>query len=195
LLDVVDFDEQSFVTISDAPTLQWGTRDFLIEVVARYQADRGGQATLYDKTSPEDTSVAGVVMTSIAEVGGDSGLIVSPGIATSFTAGGSGSNNSVLGSSPGVSRGKFHLFGSHRSKVHSLEVRLDGATDRINANVDAIDVSAVGKPVLVGGMPLSNGLVINGLAGSIAEVVAVHGPVTDAEVTRLEGYLLRKYGL
>jgi hypothetical protein len=192
LLGVVDFDGQSFLSIPDAATLHWGTDDFLIEVVARYQEDQGGEATLYDKTSPEHAVVAGVVMSSVAAADPDAGVL-SPGIQVSFRGG--GAIDQVLGDSPGVSRGKFHLFGAHRSNIHSLEVRLDGASDRIDPNVQATDVSAVGQPILIGGIPLSSGTTVNSLIGSIAEVIAVHGPVTDTEVARVEGYLLGKYGL
>lgn len=54
----------------------------------------------------------------------------------------------------------------------------------------AIDVSAVGFPLNIGGTPGQQDVL-----GVIAEVVAASGPVGTGDVDDLEAYLKGKYGL
>jgi hypothetical protein len=192
------FDGHSFLTIPDAPALQWGTDDYTIEVVAAYTKEAGptyaGHACLYEKTSIV-SPFYGVSFTGNGALANDAGSPVVSGISSSVESEADAGVANVTGKTTGVSAPAFHVFGTRRTAIHTLEVRLDGASDGINSNVDSADVSAVGRPVNIGGVPAASDEVIDALSGSIAEIIAVHGPVSDVELARLEGYLKQKYGL
>jgi hypothetical protein len=54
----------------------------------------------------------------------------------------------------------------------------------------AANASAVGYPARIGGTPAGQDI-----KGEIAEIIAVEGPLSDADIQQLESYLKTKYGL
>lgn len=198
-LGVVIFDGHALMTIADSPTLQWGTDDYTIEVVASYVNDArpgaASRACLYEKTSTVDPFY-GVSFTGNAPLFGGAAQPLVSAISSSIAAG-SGVNprTNVAGKTMGVNNGAFHLFGTRRTAVRTLEVRLDGALDGIISNVEPANVSAAGQPVHIGGVPGPAGGATDLLTGRIAEIIAIHGPITDTELARLEAYLKGKYGI
>lgn len=195
-LGEVIFDGHAMMTIADSPTLQWGTDDYTIEVVASYVNDAGpgvaSRACLYEKTSTVEPFY-GVSFTGNAPLLGGAAPPLVSAISSSIATSASGADprTNVAGKTMGVNNGAFHLFGTRRTAVRTLEVRLDG----IISNVDPADVSAAGQPVHIGGVPGPTGGATDLLTGRIAEIIAIHGPITDTELARLEAYLKGKYGI
>jgi hypothetical protein len=196
-LGMVLFDGNSFLTIPDAPTLQWGTDDFTIEVVAAYSNEPAqtpqGRACLFEKMS-QNPPFYGPTLTGNGALASSSASPVVSAVSSWLKVTGSGQGN-VTGHTTGVNNSKFHIFGTRRFGIHTLEVRLDGTSDGINSDVVSADVSTPGQPVSIGGDPVTPDAIRDAMSGSIAEIIAVHGAITDVELARLEAYLKGKYRL
>jgi len=194
----VFFDGDQLMSVLDSPTLHFSTDDYTIEVVASYVNKAGpsaaGKACLYEKTSP--MSLFGVSLTGNGALGGPGSPVVSA-IYSSVEGTGSNAANraGVTGKTTGVNDAKFHLFGVRRTAIHTLEVRLDGASDGTSSNLDSADVSMVGHPIYIGGVAVPPGGATDVLSGAIAEIIAIHGSITEDELARLEHYLKGKYRL
>lgn len=49
------------------------------------------------------------------------------------------------------------------------------------------------EPFVIGAMKTPSGVLVNFLVGRVAEVVAVHGALSEEQISVLEGYLRDKY--
>jgi hypothetical protein len=191
----VIFDGKSYFTIADAPTLQWGNDDYVVEVVAAYTNAPArsftGQACFYEKigNGAEGVSLTG---NGIREDNNTSPVIAAVSSAVALPDLGL---TNITGDTLGVNDGTFHVFGTRRTMLHHLEVRLDGRVDGASDIIQPRDISAIGQPLYVGAIPHTPESLLDPVSGRIAEVIGVHGTVTDAELRRLEGYLRSKYGL
>jgi hypothetical protein len=78
-----------------------------------------------------------------------------------------------------------------RRRGMTLEIRVNGAGagSTTDAGIDR-DVSAIGYDFFIGGHDPTVRL-----KGTIAEVIAVKGTTSDADLAALEAYLIKKYGL
>jgi hypothetical protein len=76
-----------------------------------------------------------------------------------------------------------------------LEVRVDGARQGTLSISPPIDADAPGQAVIIGYNGYNPSPGFQAFKGDIAEIVAVKGPVTDAELQSLESYLKSKYAL
>ena len=92
-----------------------------------------------------------------------------------------------------------HLFGGRLVTTGAsalLEMRVDGARQgMLSLTGGAVNVDAPGRATIVGHNgynPLSG---FQAFKGDIAEIVAVKGTISDAELASLEGYLIDRYGL
>ncbi len=199
----VKFDvSTSYLPIADAPSLQWGRDDFLIEVVAEYANPPSpneftGYACFFNKVSSAapfygvsfngnawmtDTDASSSTVAALT------GTIASPGWVPEPTRVG------VIGTTRGLNDQRFHLVGLRRKERSTLEVRLDGTSDGVNTSIADIDVSAFGKPAYIGGY-IFEPSVLHALHGHVAEVIAVRGPISASDLEGLETHLKAKYGL
>ncbi len=167
----------SYLVIADASTLQFGTGDFYIGVVASYANPTSVYSTFYGKfeaVSPQRG--AGLFGNHAAT--STSKLYVWLDKTSGYVTPSSGYND-----------GKARLYAVRRAGT-DLELRVGGAV-MFKATPPAIDVSASGQNVWVGG----RGTDAQFLDGMIAEVVVLAGVTSDADVTLIEDYLTAKYGL
>jgi hypothetical protein len=76
-----------------------------------------------------------------------------------------------------------------------LEMRVDGAQQGMLSVSGSVNLDAPGRATMIGhnGYDPSSGF--QAYKGDIAEIVAVKGTVSDAELASLEAYLMDKYGL
>ena len=176
------------LAIADGASLEWGTGDFYVVVVATSDntlADgvERGVGLLFGKFGA-GTSATGVVLTinilSPLDPTDQSGL----GGDTSETAG-----NWVLTHTL-YNDGTPHAFAFQRVGA-TLDLRVDGASVATGPSDDG-DVSAAGAPVQIGSGTAGQILRFD---GNLAEVLAVRGALATADRTALEGYVLGKYGL
>jgi hypothetical protein len=181
----VRFDGASRFVIPDDPSLQFGTGDFVVAVVARHTtpSDVGwGYGLLYIKYQVA-FPFTGPALVANYEEG-------STQIAAQLVY-----HQAVIGTAQeGLNDGQPRSLVMRRRAapgLASLELRLNGETSATSTgSAYAIDVSAPGRPVFVGGTPD-----LQDIVGDIAEVVAVNGATSDADVAALECYLEAKYGL
>ena len=184
----------NMLEVTDSATLQWGTGDFYVAVVARFDnafTDGGNGETatglLFGKLPPPFTmgGMAPALLLSANVIGNvapseEIGL----GFETMSTAG-----DYVVTTTP-YNDGTVHLFAVQRAGL-GLDLRVDGVSVGTSTS-DNPDVSAVGTNVQLGAYDSGIGLRLD---GDIAEVLAVSGTLSPQSRTLLEGYELSKYAL
>jgi hypothetical protein len=183
-LPVIRFANAS-LQVTDSTTLQWGTDDFAILVVAGYKnsttTDLGygmfvaKQETAYPYAGPAlwGNYTTAAPFDTVIGLQADSG-------GTQYAISTAAQNDGVIRIYTG------------RRVGNSLEVRVNGAVQG-TTNATSVNVSASGRPLLIGG----RGTVMESQAldGDIAEIVAVRGALGNDDLTKLEAYLKAKYGL
>ncbi len=171
----------SELAIKDAQTLQWGTGDWLVEVVARFDNSANLNATGYAAFYVKPSMNAGVVLV---------GNAVDPPnntVAAGLT-GAIGPMDFVLQKSAyNDNAGRNYAF---RRVGQSLELRVNGMQVTAQNQSSMIDVSASGVDVAIGQYMMS-GL----MDGDIAEMIAVKGSISNGDLAGLESYLKSKYNL
>jgi hypothetical protein len=181
----VRFDgSMTFLLIADSPTLQWGTADYVILVVARFGVTLGStNQALFEKVILSQPYPGPVLF-----VNGSAPTVPVEGKAMAMNSGDvyTASNQTDLNDAP-------HLFGTRRSGG-MLEVRVDGAPSGVAVG-SSLDVSAPGMPVSIGQEGYVSQQGLEALNGDIAEEIAVEGALSDSALHTLECYLLGKYGI
>jgi hypothetical protein len=188
-----------YLIVSDSPTLEFGTGDFLIAEVAQHTTPTGsgwGYGFLFSKQDQSTSPFPGPAL--IANTGsGTSGI-------EAQVASGTGD---VISGLTGYNTGTpfyvtMHRFaatsdaGADAALLATLNLRIDGAdpgaaTGAAYAdNVSAGDGGAGGWPLYIGGNNQGQDM-----RGDIAEVIAIKGTVDDVDLASLEAYLKSKYGL
>jgi hypothetical protein len=175
------------LSIADASSLQWGTGDFYVVVVANFDntlADGAeeGVGALFDKASNASNfpgpfltaNIIGAITTS------QTGL----GFSTSVASG-----DWVLTNTP-YNNSTSHAFAMQRVGL-TLDLRVDGASVGTSTS-DGIDVSTPGTPVSIGGTTNGQGIRLD---GDIAEILAVKGTLAASNRTGIESYVRTKYAL
>jgi hypothetical protein len=182
-LPVVRF-ANTALQVTDSATLQWGTDDFALLVVGGYKnvTTNGLGYGMFVAKQETPYPYAGPALW---------GNYTAPSLNTviGMQADSSGSQYAI--STNAKNDGVIRLYTGRRVGT-SLEVRVNG-TVQGTATATSVNVSAPGRPLFIGGVP---GTPVNqALDGDVAEIVAVHGALSNAELTELEAYLKAKYGL
>ncbi len=180
------------LAIADAVSLQWGTGDFYVVVVARFDnaIATDGPGVLFDKSFGGTTNGQTVML-----LGGIpaplNGGVASDGLVfnTRVQAG------DYITTTHAYNNGAPHAFAMQRVGVQ-LDLRVD-ATSITSGASSGVDVSNVGGglgagKVLIGSDYDAGSLRLN---GDVAEVLAVKGALSATDRAALEGYLKAKYGL
>jgi hypothetical protein len=186
----VRFTGGTYLVVDDGASLRFGTGDFYIAVVLAYtgipsQDQTDGYQLVYSKQLTTDP-YAGVGIFA-------NSVIPSP----SSAIGGQVDNaTSARTATTGLNDGTTHLFAFHRrASTKTLTARLDGlaqattSTARVVVNVDAPS-----RPVFIGAQPQA-GQTIQHLDGTIYELIALAGTVSDDDIAGVESYLSAKYAL
>lgn len=174
-----------FLTIDDAPTLQWGTDDFTLAVVARYDNETGstGSASRFGMFFFKQTATAGLAFQANSP-----GQVVTSGVAIELDP---DPTERLVSTGTGYNDLQGHLFVARRVGT-SLQLRHNGVADGAKT-VPVVDVSAVGQAVHLGAT--LERIDSTRLNGDLAELVAIKGPLGDVELLALEAYLKAKYAL
>jgi hypothetical protein len=168
--------------VSDNAVLRWGTDDFSIFVVASLMNSPWSPALFIRKESTSYPYVGWILDTT------------DPGAHEE----GSGRlcgqlryrDVRVCSTETGHDDGALVMFGVQRAGGR-LWVRVNGRPSG-DVAVPALDVSAAGQDLFIGGHGFQPDFQ---LQGTIAEIVAVHGPTSAGDREALERHLLAKYGL
>jgi hypothetical protein len=171
--------------VTDSATLQWGTDDFALLVVAGYKnaTTSGLGYGMFVAKQETPYPYAGPALW---------GNYTAPSLNTVIGLQADSSGTRYAISTAAKNDGVIRLYTGRRVGT-SLEVRVNG-TAQGTATATSVNVSAPGRPLFIGGVPGTT-TVSQALDGDIAEIVAVHGALSDAELTQLETYLKAKYGL
>ncbi len=173
-------------------SLQWGTGDFYLAVVARFnnnpQDGAGrGVGTFYSKWFANgNNTFTGVDMTGNI-FGNNFGA--QPGMYFSTE----NSNTNFVTTATLYNDLKPHQFAFQRIGV-KLDMRVDGASVQ-TSNSGGISVDAKNTQVRIGADLFGGQGMFGRLNGDIAEMLAVKGALSSNDQTGLEGYLKTKYGL
>lgn len=181
------------LSVPDSPTLQFGTGDFAVEVVARYDNDPG--------SAPELTRscAAFYVKMVFAISGGGVGFFGNtPGNRPidSNLQGITESSIQTWSTTTGYNDGVGRVVGFRRVGA-GLEVRAGGVPVGTNSYKFLTDVSAPGIPLNIGATG-GQGYPEGGLwrmNGDVCEVIAIKGSVSAGNLSAIETYLKAKYGL
>jgi hypothetical protein len=201
-LDAVHFNARAVtLAISDAASLQFGTDQFFMAVVARASTSGG---YFFSKVT---TSVSGAgpfyqsgleffVSTDADDDAGNT-IVDDAGLPTIFPA----AHVSSLGGdeidwlSPAFEDNAYHVVIFRRVSAAALSISVDSHPAQ-TALTGQFDVSQMGQPVLIGGVAYGNRATPVDL--SIAEMLVVHsatGVIADADVALVQAYLTHKYAL
>jgi hypothetical protein len=182
---VIRFNGQNMLQIADSASLQWGTGDFTIEMVASWK-NATSAAPGYAMLVSKQTSGTGYPGASLW------GNFTVPSLDTVLGAQ-IDTSNYARSTTNALNDGVVRVLGGRRVGT-TLEVRVGGAAAG-NATVGSVDVNAVGFPMYIGGQPNGGTAVYQALDGDVAEIVLVKGPLSAADLAELETYLKTKYGL
>jgi hypothetical protein len=164
---------KTVMQIVDAATLQWGTGDFLVEVVARYDNAAMSYGMLYWKANGTGVAVASNDLLAMT---------------TGFSAG--VDINDLVGVNASYNDNTPRNYGFRRTGT-TLELRVQGAVGSSKTEDGGIDVSAASTNVAIGDTVFGN----YALDGDIAEIVAVKGSISMQDLGALEAYFKSKYNL
>jgi hypothetical protein len=171
--------------VTDSASLQWATDDFALLVVGGYKnaTTSGLGYGMFIGKQEIPYPYAGPALW---------GNYTAPSLNTvvSLQTDSSGSKYTI--SNAAQNDGVIRLYTARRAG-DKLEVRINGIMQG-TATTTANNVSAAGRPLFIGGQPGTT-TVTQALDGDIAEIVAVRGALSAAELTQLESYLKAKYAL
>lgn len=187
------------LTISDNGdgSLQWGTGDFFIEVVARFDNDPmngygSGFGIFYSRVVYPGFgggAVTGVELTgNVPPANYGNPATLGLYAATKSTAG------DFVAATTAYNTGMAHRFAFQRTGV-TLTTFVDGTSAGTSMSA-GIDVSLPGTDALIGAVNFGGGG--GGFArldGDISEMIAVQGTISMTDQAGIEGYLKTKYGL
>ncbi len=179
--------------IADSATLDWGTGDFVLEVVGDYnnalQTSTSantfdGMGTFYSKQVQSNGLGAGAALYGNAITGN-----ITP---TTGFSGWLDQTDHVASQTTGFNTGTPHVFAVQRVGT-TLSLRLDGAqTDMQTVGSVDLDPSQNKPGARIGASGDAN---VYALDGDIAEIIAVQGTITSGDLAGIETYLKTKYGL
>jgi hypothetical protein len=180
---VIGLDGSEYFNIYDRPTMEWGTRDFMVSMVVRYTnpAPNNVITVLWQRISGEETSSMGL---QILGAGGGGDEIGS--VETSID-----QEKQVLATKKAYDDGNWHIIVVRRVGGTKLELRVDKVV-QATATIPVQDITEEGLPyTYLGGTPDLKSCMV----GQFAEVIAVTGSFSDSALDTLEGYYSNKFAL
>jgi hypothetical protein len=178
---------QQYVSIADATSLEWGTGDYYIAIVTKFDNDptdgfSDGIGALYTKLGIGSGLLffANDYNYALAEDGGNG-----------FSAGLSNLEdpNTEVQYGASYNDGTARLYAVQR--VSGTEtLRVNGT--QVASSTSTVDVGEVGDEVDIGLLTSESEAALD---GDIAEVIAVSGTLSSSDLSSIESYLVTKYAL
>jgi len=184
----VRFDGTRHIEVADSPSLQMGTGDFVLAVVATYEtANTATSHILAAKQAPNAPLLGPALLANYAFRPGN--LTDRSTTVAGLLRDGAKGEAMAVQAVPQPEAGKPHLFLLYR-KGDFYTLRVDRADRGTGAKTEVIvDTSAPGAPLRIGG----DGVAGHGIVGHIGEVVLVKGAMPERERERLESDLVNKW--
>ncbi len=173
----VHFSDSSYLSIDDSPTLRFGTGDFLVAVVVAWTG-MGTNCLVYAKAEYDTSPFLGTLIFANFDFSTSVGF-ETRGVDPDY----------VEGTTMGLNDGNPRLVWVERTGV-TLSVFVAGVVTSATVTPPD-DCDAVGYPAYLGAQAEGR----QPLTGDIAEVVAVQGTISTANLNALESYFNTKYGL
>ena len=188
-LPAAQFNGRAYLAVDDAPSIQFGTNDFVVALVGAWTnptiqtSSSFGWAYLVQKQADQGPYTG--ILVAANEAGPNSlGRLF---FQVRF-------GDSLQSASTALNDGEFRLYLARRRSAapnySTLELRINAA-EVGSADVPLIDASAVGAKLQLGGSADPQ----PALQGHIAEVVMIGGPLDDDAIGELERYFNEKYAL
>ncbi len=176
---------QQYISIADATSLEWGTGDYFVAVVAKFDNDPTGGITsgvgsLYTKIGVSSGVVFFANSYDITAATFDKGLTNLEDTTTDLTYAAS------------YNDGTARLYAVERASGTET-LRVNGT--QVASGSSSVDVSESGVDVFIGSGFASTKTLLASLDGDIAEIIAVKGTLGGADLSTIETYLKTKYGL
>ncbi len=180
------------LTIADSVSLQWGTGDFYVVVVGRFDGNvttdgpERGEGVFFSKTAGGNNFPGPLLLAGIfGSINGGKGPANGVAFTTSTTNG-----DYVITTNP-YNDSTARSFAMRRTGKQ-LELRINGASIVTSAS-SGLDISNVGATVRIGaGDQAAASLRLD---GDVAELLAVKGALSAGDMAALELYVKTKYGL
>jgi len=180
--------QATFLRIADSATTRWGTGAFTVMVVARGAPNTNTNAMLYQKSEADSPFNGLNLYLNSARA---SGSTTPAGIQVNA--------NAYTLTADDFGDDQPHLFGGRLITAGTtnglLDIRVDGVRQGAVNFPDPVNIDAPGRDTIIGHNGYNPAPGLQAFAGDIAEIVAVKGTVSDAELASLEAYLMDKYGL
>jgi hypothetical protein len=180
--------DNQFLSIPDATSLQFGTGDFTLVVVAKAIKNDQDISVIFSKQEqfapyPGPSLWLNLPNEPASDPVHDGKLM--------FQAAFNGTGE-VATTAHGFDNGVPFILTGRRIAVTTIRVRANGVQIDSTLGNDNLnrDVSAVGHPVILGANGIGD---FQQLEGSIGEIIAIKGSVSAADLTALETYLESKY--
>jgi hypothetical protein len=184
-LPAVTFDGTvTFLSVADATSMEWGVADYAMVVVGR------------SANANTDTNCMFYQKTLAASPYNGLNLFVNPafGTLTGQVAAQDDATHNIVSTAGGYNDNKFRLYAARRVGT-TLQVRVNGTVVGQVSESPTVNIDAPGRAGQIGQNGYTPNSGFQALKGDIAEIVAIKGPITDADLGKLEGYLMTKYGL
>jgi hypothetical protein len=173
---------KQYVTIADATSLQFGTGDYFIAVVAKFDNDPTtgpgtGLGSLYTKLGPSSGLLFFANALGIQQQSVSAGLcdLEGPSAEVQYAA----------------------TYNNGTARLYAVQRASGTLTLRVNASLVAtgsssIDVSECAMPVTIGALTTQPAAALD---GDIAEMIVVKGTLSSSDLSNIESYLQSKYNL
>jgi hypothetical protein len=168
----------TFVSIADAPSLRWGTSDFLLLAAVQFRTDDKALGMIYQKIELE-APFAGPTLFLAQNTARPAAQMTKDWFVQAATA---------------LEAVEPYLLGLRRI-ADTLEIRVNGRSERsITDRMIGVDCTAA-TPAEIGQNGYRAAPNFQQFDGDIAEILAVAGPLSEATLTGVERYFLAKYGI
>jgi hypothetical protein len=184
-MPALEFTSKAWMMISDDLSLRWGVLDFLVLVVYRSTARCDSGCILQQLYRKQEVNEPWV----------GPGLGIQPGGKIEVHLSHWAANHWLASPAMGYDSGRIHLVGAQRrSSWPSL--RIDGTDFPSDLPREVVNLDASGQNVYFGAHGINPDPPIDfPFTGYISAIIAVAGPVSAADVSALESYLMLKYGV
>ena len=180
----LEFSSKAWMTIREDQSLRWGVFDFLVLVVYRSTARCEGSCILQQlyRKQEVDWPWRGP------------GLGIQPAGRIEVHLDHDAPNQWLSSPATGYDSGNIHLVGAQR-RWGWPSLRIDGRDFPAPVPSTVTNLDAPGENVYFGAHGLNPDPPVDfPFSGYIGAIVAVQGPISDADLAQLESYLMLKYG-
>jgi hypothetical protein len=177
--------DHQFLVIPDAPSLHFGTDPFMLVVVAKTARGPGAHAALWSKQENREPNYVGPSLWLVHDdIVGNGRLMLQ----VAFVGAGQAHTTAE-----GFNQMVPFILTGRRLDATTLRVRVGGMEDDHTLPLDlaSLDLSAPGTDVMLGAH--RELAVQQEVRGAYAEIIAIHGAITEEELGSLERYLESRY--